>query len=108
MSSAEPPPEEFGDVQALGALGVALDRLGAHDVRDLIEAVVLMRAFPRWAIWRPVAGGVWTAVCPATSRPPGPELPMVWVSAAAAGELAGTMRRAESQIAPRDGQPGWP
>ena len=108
MSSADLPPEEYGDVQALMALGVALDRLGAHDVRDLIEAVVLTRAFPRWAIWRPIAGGVWTAVRPASSRSPGPELPMVWMQAATAGELAELMRRAEGQVAPRGGQPGWP
>jgi hypothetical protein len=37
-----------------------------------------------------------------------PELPMVWVQAATAGELADAMWRAEDQMNPGDCKPGWP
>jgi hypothetical protein len=66
-----------GDAQALTALGDALDRLGARDIRVLAEAVVLLRAHPHWAVWLPADGGGWTAVRPAGWMPPGPEVPAV-------------------------------
>jgi hypothetical protein len=96
------------DAQALAVLRRELDQLGGGDGGHLDQMYLLVRAFPRWAIWQPVGSGEWTAVRSASSRPPDPELPMVWVQAANAGELADRMWRAETQVALRDGQPGWP
>jgi hypothetical protein len=98
MSGAEPPLEAYGDVQALSALGDALDQLGARSVRVLVEAAILLRAFPRWAIWLPPTGGTWTAARSADSRPPGPEIPMIWVTAGTASELADRLRTIDSQL----------
>jgi hypothetical protein len=95
--------EVSGEAQALTALGDALDLLDAGRVRVLAEAVILLRAHPRWAIWRPAGSHEWTAVRPAGSSPPGPDMPMIWVRAGTAGELAGMMRRADSQLPPGAG-----
>ena len=54
----------------------------------LAEAIILMRDHPQWAIWLPAKGRDWIAIRPATSRPPTPELPTIWVHAATASELA--------------------
>jgi hypothetical protein len=96
------------DAQALAAFRRELDQLGGRDGGHLDQMYLLVRAFPCWAIWQPVGSGEWTAVRPASSRLPDPELPMVWVQAANAGELADRMWRTDTQVAPRDGQPGWP
>jgi hypothetical protein len=98
MSSVDPSAGASGDAQALAALGEALERLGAGSTRRLTEVVVLVCAFPRWAIWVPAGGGTWTAARPAGSMPPGPEAPMVWVRAGTAGELAGLMRTADARL----------
>jgi hypothetical protein len=100
MSSVGPSAGASGDAQALAALGEALERLGAGCARRLTEVVVLVRAFPRWAVWVPAGSGTWTAARPAGSMPPGPEAPMVWVRAGTAGELAGQMRTVDAQISP--------
>jgi hypothetical protein len=100
VSGINPPAGASGDAQALAALSEALDRLGAGPARLLAEVAVLVRAFPRWAVWLPAGGGLWTAVRPAGLMPPGPEVPMVWVRAGAAGELAALMRAADAQISP--------
>jgi hypothetical protein len=89
-----------GKAQALTALGDALEWLDAGSVRVLAEVAILLRTHPQWAIWRPASGGEWTAVRPAGSSPPSPEIPMIWVRAATAGELADIMRRADSQLLP--------
>ena len=89
-----------GDAQALAALGDALDRLGAGNFRVLAEAAILLRDHPRWAVWLPASDHDWTAVRPASSRPPGPEVPMLWVHAGTAGELARMMRAADAQLSP--------
>jgi hypothetical protein len=99
VSDAGLPGRASGDA-ALEALGDALDRLGSHSVRGLAEVAVLSRAYPCWAIWRPIAHGAWTAVRVAGSAPPGPEAPMVWVRARTAGELAALMRAADAQLPP--------
>jgi hypothetical protein len=85
-------------VQALSALGDALDQLGAGSVRALAEAAILLHAFPQWAIWLPPAGGTWTAVRPADSRSPEPEIPMIWVEARTASELADKMQTIDARI----------
>jgi hypothetical protein len=100
VSSADPSAGTGGDAHAIVALGEALDRLGAGSARRLAEVAVLLRAFPRWAVWMRAGDGMWTAVRPAGSMPPGPEAPMVWVRAGTAGELAGLMRAADAQMSP--------
>ena len=92
--------EVSGEAQALAALGDALERLDAGSVRVLAEVAVLLRAHPQWAIWLPAGGREWTAVRSAGSSPPGPEMPMIWVRAGTAGELADMMGRADSQLPP--------
>lgn len=86
---------------ALAALGDVLDRLGAGSVGVLVQAAFLLRAYPRWAIWLPADGREWTAIRPAGSRPPSPEMPMLWVKAATAGELARKIRAADDQLSLR-------
>lgn len=98
MNSADPSPGASGDAQALAALGEALDRLGAGSARRPAEVAVLLRIFPHWAVWPSAGGGVWTAVRPAGSMPPGPEAPTVWVRAGTASELATLMRAADAQL----------
>src|SRR5450759_64404 len=65
---------------------------------ELFEATILIRDHPQWAIWRPARGSDWTAVRPASSRPPAPELPTIWVHAGTARELARLMRAADEQL----------
>lgn len=88
------------DIQALMALGEALDRLGAGSVRGFAEAAFLVRAFPQWAICRHAEGRLWIAVRSVGSRPLGPEMPTVWVRAESAGELAERMRAGNSGLSP--------
>jgi hypothetical protein len=56
-----------------------LEQLGVTDAVTLAEAAILCLDHPRWAVWRPVDGSGWAAVRPAGRRPPGPEVPMLWV-----------------------------
>ena len=77
-----------------------LERLGLADPLALAEVALLHRDYPLWAVWVPAAGGEWAAVRPAGSRPPGPEVPMLWVSAATAAELSGRMSRADAGLSP--------
>ena len=54
MSNAAAPAGAGGvnsDAQALAALGDALDRLGARNLRDLAEVAILLRTHPQWAVW---------------------------------------------------------
>ena len=67
----------------------------------LAEAIILLRDHPQWAIWLPASGGAWTAIRPASSRPPSPELPTIWVHADTAGELARLMRSTDEQVSGR-------
>jgi hypothetical protein len=70
----------------------------------LAEAVILMRDHPRWAIWRPAGGENWAAIRPASSRPPTPELPTIWIQASTANELADLMQAGDEQISARGTQ----
>jgi hypothetical protein len=72
---------------------------------ELAEANALLRNHPRWAIWLPLGSGDWAAIRPASSRPPSPELPTIWVHADTASELARLMQVADEQISGRSGVP---
>lgn len=64
----------------------------------IIEVIALHQEFPAWAVWLPSTGNGWAAVRPASSRAPGPDLPMVWLHAATSAELAAGMRRVDAQL----------
>jgi hypothetical protein len=70
----------------------------------LAEAVILMRDHPRWAIWRPAGGEKWAAIRPASSQPPAPDLPTIWIQASTASELADLMHAGDEQISGRGTQ----
>jgi hypothetical protein len=78
----------------------ALAGLGPGDRQAISQVIVLYREFPAWAVWLPYRGRRWTAVRPASARAPGPDLPMIWVHADTAAELAARMRSADAQLAP--------
>lgn len=76
---------------------------GAADAETFAVVAALCRDHPRWAVWPPASpGGQWTAVRPAGSRSPGPEVPMVWVQAATTVELGEGMRHADAALKPGD------
>jgi len=77
-----------------------LEQLGLADPLTLAEVALLHRDHPRWAVWVPPAEGEWAAVRPAGLRPPGPEVPMLWVYATTAAELGGRMSRADAGLSP--------
>lgn len=54
--------------------------------------------FAAWAVWLPHRGRRWTAVRPALSRAPGPDLPMVWIHAATGAQPADQMRDVNAQL----------
>jgi hypothetical protein len=87
-----------GDARRAGSAPIISKEEG-----DLSEAVALLRNHPRWAIWLPVGNGDWAAIRPASSRPPSPELPTIWVHADTASELARLMDAADEQISGRAG-----
>jgi hypothetical protein len=74
--------------------GVAPD-----DREAIIQLIALYREFPVWAVWRPYRGHGWIAVRPASSRAPGPDLPMVWVHGQNAAELSRRMSAVDGQLA---------
>ena len=82
------------------ALLEALAGLDPEALHGIIEVIVLHREFPAWAVWLPHGGRGWVAVRAASSRVPGPDLPMLWVRAATAAELAERMRGADGQLIP--------
>jgi len=63
-------------------VGSVLEEFGVTEALTLAGTVALYRDHPRWAVWLPAPGGGQAAVRPADSRPPGPEVPMLWVQAA--------------------------
>lgn len=73
--------------------------LDAGTGQAVAEMIVLYREFPAWAVWLPFRGRGWAAVRPASARPPGPDLPMVWVQAATSVELADRMRGVDAELA---------
>lgn len=71
------------------------------DAETLAVITILYQEHSRWAVWPPLsASGQWTAVRPAGSRPPGPEVPLLWVSAATAAGLGKRMRDADAALEP--------
>ena len=94
--------QRVGTSDAGPASGIrdVLERLGFADALTLAEVAVLHRDHPRWAVWVPVAGGEWAAARPAGSRPPGPDVPMLWVRAGTAAELGGRMSRVDGGLPP--------
>lgn len=96
-------PRGGGDEDRISSLLLeALTGLDAEAGQAVAEIIVLYREFPAWAVWLPYRGRAWAAVRPASARPPGPDLPMVWVHAATSTELADRMRAVDSQLAGRD------
>lgn len=79
----------------LPALAQMAPERSAEAMRD---AVVLLRDFPAWAIWLPDHAGTWIAARPASNRPPGPEVPMLWVTSPTSGGLADRMSAAEAGL----------
>jgi hypothetical protein len=77
----------------------ALAGLGPEDRHAISQVIALHREFPAWAVWLPHGGSPWTAVRPASARAPGPDLPMIWVHADTAAELAARLRGADAQLA---------
>jgi hypothetical protein len=67
--------------------------------RMIAELAALNRAHPRWAVWIPSDEHAWIALRPASSRPPGPQQPMVWVNADTASGLGHLMQAADARIA---------
>jgi hypothetical protein len=78
----------------------ALAGLDAEARGVIGQVVALYREFPAWAVWLPYQGRQWVAVRPASARAPGPDLPMIWVHADTAAQLAARMRGADAQLAP--------
>lgn len=71
----------------------------------LAAVTALYREHSRWAVWPPVAPfGPWTAVRVAGSGHPGPEMPLLWVTAGTSVELSAKMHRANGALRPG----GWP
>jgi hypothetical protein len=65
---------------------------------DIAEVIGLHREFPAWAVWLPHDRRQWIAARPASSRAPGPDLPMIWAQATSATALADQMRAADAQL----------
>jgi len=80
------------------ALIDALAGLDPQAVQAITEVVVLHREFPEWAAWPPHGDRPWIAVRAASTRTPGPELPLIWVRAGTATELSAQIARAESGL----------
>jgi len=84
----------------VSAVSGILEQFCLPDVQSLAEAVLLNLNHPLWAVWLPAAGRGWVAVRPVGSRPPGPELPMLWVVAESAADLSTRMLRADAALLP--------
>jgi len=89
---------EEGGRNSVDAEGAGAAQVAVEEEASLAEAVILLRDHPQWAIWRPASGSNWAAIRPASSRPPAPELPTMWVHAHAASELARLMRACDEQV----------
>ncbi len=84
----------------VSALRRVLEQFGVADQLAAAEAVALRSEHPGWAVWLPAAGNGWAAVRPLGLRPPGPEVPMLWVRAGTAQELGARMRQADAGLPP--------
>jgi hypothetical protein len=78
----------------------ALAGVGPEAGQAIAEAIGLHRDFPAWAVWLPYGGRPWIAVRPASARVPGPDLPMIWTTAATVSELAARMASVNAQLSP--------
>jgi len=92
-----PPGQDDGN-EIAPQLREALAGLDPGALSALAEVIVLHRQFPAWAVWLPSPGRGWVAVCPASVRAPGPDLPLLWARADTAAGLADRMRRADGQL----------
>ncbi len=93
-------PGGHGDLHGISSPLEALAGLDAEASDVIIQVVALYREFPAWAVWLPYRVRRWAAVRPASARAPGPDLPMIWVQADTAAELAVRMRSADAQLTP--------
>jgi hypothetical protein len=93
-------PRGHGDEDGISPLLESLAGLDAGVRGAISQVIVLYLEFPAWAVWLPYPGRQWVAVRPASARAPGPDLPMIWVHAVTAAELAGRMRSADAQLTP--------
>jgi len=73
-------------------------RVAPWDTEAISQLLALSREFPAWAVWLPHRGRPWIATRAASSRAPGPGLPMVWTDAPSAPELAARMRAVDGQL----------
>jgi hypothetical protein len=62
------------------------------------EVAALHRDFPAWATWLP-RQGQWTAVRPASDRPPEPGSPLLWACAPTPQELRHEMQAIDTELA---------
>jgi hypothetical protein len=83
--------------------GARVVRVTSEEEAVLAEATILLRDHPQWAIWLPASRRDWIAIRPASSRPPAPELPTIWVHAETASELANLMKAADEQVSGPEG-----
>jgi hypothetical protein len=93
-------PRGHGDEDGISPLLEALGGLDAETSEVIGQVIALYGELPAWAVWLPLGGRRWTAVRPASARAPGPDLPMIWVHANTAAELATRMRGADAQLTP--------
>ena len=94
-------PAGQGDEHGISPLLLeVLAGLGSEETQALIQVIALYREFPAWAVWLPHRRRQWTGVRPASARAPVPDLPMIWVHAGTAEELAARMRGADAQLTP--------
>jgi hypothetical protein len=91
------PEDESGISQHLAE---ALAGLDARVKQAIMEVIILHRQFPAWAVWLPHGSQGWVAVRPASTRAPGPELPLVWVHGASPTELGARMHRVDTELSP--------
>jgi hypothetical protein len=96
----ESTPRGHGDEDGTSPLLEALAGLDAETSEVIGQFIALYGEFPAWAVWLPFRGRRWAAVRPASARAPGPDLPMIWVHADTAAELAARMRGADAQLTP--------
>jgi hypothetical protein len=82
----------------ISPLREVLNDLDPGDREAISQLIVLHRELPAWAVWLPCRGRPWIATRAASSRVPGPGLPMMWVQALTAAELANRMRAIEAQL----------
>lgn len=88
------------DEPFVSAVSRILEQFCLPDARALAEVVLLNLNHPLWAVWLPVAGRGWVAARSAGSRPPGPEVPMLWVAAESTADLSARMLRADAALLP--------